>query len=207
MDKHSPSHDMTPDDYLKFESRSSIRHEYIDGQVYAMTGGTAAHNLLCRNLVAALHRHLDGSPCRVQFADIKVHVQSANCFYYPDVLVTCERFEPKAIITKEPVLIFEVSSPSTKLTDKREKLANYRKIRSLHEYAIVHQSKMLIELWRKNAEGKWIAHQLGGQDTISFQSIPMKPLEIMVQKIYDGLDLPMLVEEDEEEYEYDTTLN
>jgi len=96
MRKDPRKQNMTVDEYLKFEERSQIRHEYVDGQIHAMTGATAGHVLLCKNFVSAFDRHLDGSPCRVEFTDIKVHVKAANCFYYPDVLITCEPFDPKA---------------------------------------------------------------------------------------------------------------
>ncbi|MCA2716536.1 Uma2 family endonuclease, partial [Microcystis sp. M169S2] len=81
---------LTPEEYLQFEETSSIKHEYIDGQVYSMTGTTDTHNIVSGNIYTIIRNHLRGSNCRVYFADVKVRLEKRNHFYYPDILVTCD---------------------------------------------------------------------------------------------------------------------
>jgi Uma2 family endonuclease len=193
---------MTVDEYLKFEEASDVRHEYVDGQVFDMTGATQAHNMICGNLFARLHGHLQGTGCRAFHADMKVHVKAANSLYYPDILVTCEAVKATSVLIEHPVLIIEVLSSSTKHIDRREKLVNYRKIESVREYILVHQNKMLVEVFRRNSDGTWLPSQLTKFESLLLQSMPDKELTIAVQDIYAGLDLPSRVQEPEEEYSY-----
>jgi Uma2 family endonuclease len=195
---------MTVDEYLKLEESSNGRHEYVDGQLFAMTGATLAHNVICGNLFTKLRTHLRDSVCRAFINDMKVHVQVANSFYYPDVMVTCEPLVAKSVMVASPVLIVEVLSPSTKQIDRREKLSAYRKLASLQEYLIVHQNKMLLELHSKNAEGQWQTAKLSGSGELTFQSLPGSPFQISLNEIYDEVEVPGLVEEEEEEYELAT---
>src|SRR5262249_31741428 len=119
---------LTPEEYLKAECQSPLRHEYVDGQIFAMTGTTAAHNIIYGDLFAELHSHLGRGPCTVFMSDMKVRIDAANCFYYPDIMVTCQKLDGSAIFSTEPVFIAEVLSPSTEQIDRREKLLAYRQI-------------------------------------------------------------------------------
>lgn len=192
---------MTVDEYLNFEEGSKVRHEYVEGQIFAMSGSTEAHNLICVNLLTAVHAHLEGTGCRAFTNDMKVHVKAANSFYYPDIMITCEPFVAKAVSKSAPILIAEVLSPSTKQIDRREKLVAYRKIDSLMEYLLVHQTEMLIEMHRKDANGLWRVSEVRGSDELCLESLPGSIFRIPVPKIYSGLELPHLVEEEEDEYE------
>jgi Uma2 family endonuclease len=192
---------LTAEQYLEFENNSNARHEYVDGQVFAMTGGTAAHAVICSNLLAIIHSHLRGTGCRAFTNSMKVHVKAANSFYYPDIMVTCEPFVAKSTFTVSPVVIVEVLSPSTKQIDCREKLVAYRKLESLRQYVLVHQNKMLIEVYTKGVDGSWQASQLRRPDELALEFLPGGVLAIPVPEIYGEVEPPSVVSEEEEEYE------
>jgi Uma2 family endonuclease len=191
---------LTIEEYLEFEERSSVRHEYIDGQIFAMSGATEAHNVICGNLYALVHAHVRGTGCRASINDMKVHVKIARSFYYPDIMVTCEPFEAKSVFKDSPVLIVEVLSPSTKQVDRREKLVAYRQLASLKEYVIVHQDRQRIEIYRKDSDDQWEISTLVGVDELQLKSLS-KPVRIPVSAIYEDVVLTPFVEEPEEEYE------
>jgi len=132
---------------------------------------------------------------------MKVRVEVSDCFYYPDLMVTCEPFEAKSVYKASPVLIVEVLSPSTRQIDRREKLVAYQLLSSLQEYAIVHQSKPLVELYRKQEDGKWTVSMLRTFDALQLESLPNKSFDVPVREIYEDLDLSSLVEESAEDYE------
>lgn len=200
MQEKPPTNRMTADEYLKLEESSQVRHEFVDGELYAMTGSTKNHNRICFRMSAKLDSHLSGSPCQVFLHDLKVHVQTANCYYYPDVVAACEPYDGKSIFVEEPRLIIEVLSPSTQHIDRREKRLNYAKIGSLREYIVIHHNKRLIEIHRKESPGVWSSERLGNDDELVIKSLPGGTLRIGVADIYADLDVPLTVQESEEEY-------
>jgi Uma2 family endonuclease len=192
---------LTVEQYLAQEERAQVRHEYVNGQVFAMTGATEAHNAICVNLLTFLHQKVKGSGCRVFINDMKVHVETANSFYYPDIMVTCEPFVGDSVFKQSPKLIVEVLSPSTSRTDRREKLVAYRQLISLQQYLIVHQKRNCIEVYQKNQQAQWEVMVLGKSDTVSFDCLESRP-EISVEAVYEGVSIPPMVKEDEEDFEY-----
>ncbi|HEY9791161.1 MAG TPA: Uma2 family endonuclease [Candidatus Obscuribacterales bacterium] len=155
--KPSTTARMTPDEYLASESHGNGRHEYVGGYIFAMTGASDAHNVIAGNLFALLHAHLRGTTgCRAYINEMKAKIEATESFYYPDVMVTCEPFEAKSLFKKSPCLIIEVSSPSTKHIDRREKLVAYHQLESLREYLIVNRDKTKVEYFRKTDDSKWI---------------------------------------------------
>lgn len=202
MSKKVPHPNMTVDEYLRFEESSNCRHEFVEGQVFAMTGSTEAHNVICVNLLTRIHSHLRGTGCRAFINDMKVHVKAANSFYYPDIMVTCEPFQSDSVFKSSPVLLVEVLSKSTRQVDKREKLVAYRKLSTLQEYVIVHQYKMFVELYSKDADGTWQCILLSRSDELVLRSLPGGDLTIPVGDIYETIDIPLIVEEENEEYEF-----
>ncbi len=147
---------MTPQEYLAWEEQQSIKHEYIDGEVFAMTGGTIPHNDIAINLTSALKNHLRGKGCKVQMADAKVGISPSGPFYYPDVMVTCDQSDRTARkIIYHPILIMEVLSPSTEAFDRGRKFGNYRRIDSLKEYVLIDADRMSVECYRRNQQGTW----------------------------------------------------
>ncbi len=147
---------ITVEEYVQGELISEVRHEYIGGQVYSMSGGSEAHNLLCGNIYSAIREHLRGGACRAFMADMKLRLSIAtdDIFYYPDVLVTCDPSDNEKYFKTMPVLIVEVLSPSTERLDRREKFLSYIRLPSLKEYVMVDQEKMLVTLFRQANDWK-----------------------------------------------------
>lgn len=145
---------LTVEEYLAFELSSEMRHEYVAGQLYAMTGASRSHNRIAGNLFNAFSNHLRGRPCEAFMTDFKVRLraQRNEFLYYPDVMVVCERGTPKDLWTNAPKLIVEVLSPSTRSIDEREKRLNYQQIPTLEEYAIVPQTRAEITLYRRSED-------------------------------------------------------
>lgn len=172
------------DDYLRGEQQSPIRHEYLAGQVYAMVGGTRAHNRIAGNIFAFLHRHLRDGPCSVHISDVKVWIEAAQAFYYPDVVVSCEPFDPKALYLTAPCLVIEVLSPSTETIDRREKLLCYRQLPSLKEYLLVGSETVELVLYRRVSDG-WEMTSYGVEDG----QIPLVSVqaELSLAEVYAGV--------------------
>jgi Uma2 family endonuclease len=189
---------MSEAEYLAFEAASKTRHEYVDGYIFAMTGATRAHNLISMNIGAFLHGQLRGGPCSATMHDLKIKIESARSFYYPDVMVACDRFEAKAVYVSEPVLLVEVLSPSTTGTDRREKLIAYQKIPTLKEYLIVYQDRQQVELHRKGADGQWVYFIVNADEELVLESLPTGAVPLPFATIYDGYDAPLRVKEDDE---------
>ncbi|MGB3239906.1 MAG: Uma2 family endonuclease [Geitlerinemataceae cyanobacterium] len=148
---------LTPEEYLKLEEQSDIKHEYIDGYVYAMAGASDAHVTVALNLAANLRNHLRGSGCRVYIADMKVRIESLNRYFYPDVMVSCDRRDRETPNHKQfPCLIVEVLSNSTEAFDRGDKFADYQQIESLKEYVLINTKRQRIECFRRNDEGFWV---------------------------------------------------
>jgi len=148
---------LTPEEYLQMEETSQIKHEYMDGQVYAMAGASDPHVTIALNLAASLRNHLRGSGCRVYMSDMKAQIKSLNRFFYPDVMVTCDECDRATLTYKQyPCLIIEVLSDSTEAFDRGDKFADYQQIESLQEYVLVNTKRQRIECFRRSGEGLWI---------------------------------------------------
>lgn len=172
-------------EYLKTERLSEIRHEYVDGDVFEMSGESRRHNIIAANCMIMIRSHLENSDCETYFEGVNLRV-NATTYYYPDVVVTCETDnEVDEYVVQFPRLIIEVLSPSTALTDKREKLIAYKLIDSLQEYAIVWQDEMRIELHRRQDSEKWLSlFFTNPNDEITFASIDFKTT---LSKIYSKI--------------------
>lgn len=174
-------------DYLEGEKISQIKHEYIDGEVYAMAGTSKSHNRIIGNLVEKLKAHLRGGDCEPFFVDIKVHSEKFNRFYYPDLIVVCGEDEESEYFTAKPKLIVEVLSPSTALTDRREKMFVYKEIESINEYVLIEQDKIYAEVYRRRENGLWDWIEFFPDEEIEFASIAFK---MAMREIYAGVELP-----------------
>ncbi|MDO8350788.1 MAG: Uma2 family endonuclease, partial [Gallionella sp.] len=137
------------------ELSSEIRHEYVDGEVYAMAGAGEAHNLIALNIASKLREFVRGGPCRVFISDMKLHVKTWKAYYYPDVMVTCDPADSQSHFKELPSLIVEVLSPSTESTDRREKMLAYRTLASLREYVLVAADKRQVEIYRRDEQDEW----------------------------------------------------
>lgn len=150
---------LSPKEYLAAEKDSPVKHEYIQGQVYAMAGASDAHLTVALNLGTLLRNHVRGTGCRVYMADMKVQVESANVFYYSDVMVTYEqRDRTSAYFKRYPCLIVEVLSPTTEAFDRGNKFADYRRLETLQEYVLINPQSLSLECFRRNCEGLWVLY-------------------------------------------------
>lgn len=148
---------LTPEEYLQMEEQSPIKHEYIDGQIYAMAGASDPHVTIAGNLFALLRSHVRGSGCRVYISDMKARIESLNRFYYPDVMVTCDRRDQETPTHKRyPTLIVEVLSDSTEAFDRGDKFADYQELESLREYVLINTKRQRVECFRRNDQGQWV---------------------------------------------------
>ena len=149
-------------DYLAAEEASEVRHEYLGGLVYAMAGETIAHNQMVGNLYLALRHHLKGRPCRVFVNDIRVNfdIRNDEYFYYPDIVVTCDKRDNHPRWIRFPKLIIEVLSESTERIDRREKFFAYTSISSLEEYVLIGQDPREITIFRRG--NRWKAERFSG---------------------------------------------
>lgn len=173
--------------YLEGERDGSVRHEYVDGQVYAMAGSSDRHNRISINFTSRLDAHLTTSSCDVFMADMKIMVAPV-VFYYPDVVVTCDNPIPDNYYRTEPRLIVEVLSPSTERIDRNEKLFAYRRVSSLEEYVLVSQDRTLVEIYRRQTNGEW-SHEIftNQDDEILLASVN---LTMNLQDIYRNVRFP-----------------
>lgn len=148
---------LTPEEYLHLEEQNPIKHEYIDGQIYAMAGASDAHVTIALNLATLLRSHVRGSGCRVYISDMKARIETLNRFYYPDVMVTCDSRDQETPTYKRfPTLIIEVLSDSTEAFDRGDKFADYQELSSLREYVLINSKRQRIECFRRNDEGLWV---------------------------------------------------
>lgn len=154
-------HWLSPEDYLAAELVSDIKHEYIDGDVYAMTGASVNHNRLVSSILASLHTHLANPPCDVFAADMKVKAQ--HNFFYPDVIVDCEPKNADSYFTESPLIIVEVLSKSSRKIDQTLKRLSYQALASLQEYVLIEQDFVDIEVCRRSKHWQSEHYYLGDQ--------------------------------------------
>jgi Uma2 family endonuclease len=173
-------------EYLENEKASPVRREYRAGLVYALPEVSATHNLIAGNMAARSRAHLRGGPCRVFMSDLKVKIEAIDTFYYPDVLVACDPSDDAEYFRTNPVLIIEVTSPTTAVTDRREKLLAYQKIPGLREYVLVAQDEISVQLYRRDKNGRWWEETLGPDDTIELDSVNLK---MTVKDAYEDVSL------------------
>jgi Uma2 family endonuclease len=141
---------LTPVEYLEWEAKQEFRHEYVDGEVYAMAGGTVNHGQIAANFTILLGIHLENSSCRILNSDVKVNIQAANSYVCPDVSVTCdERDHLTAKYISHPRIIVEVLSPSTEAYDRGDKFNLYRRSASLQEYVLVSTKNMSVDIYHR----------------------------------------------------------
>jgi len=180
--------DFSPENYLHWEAEQTERHEYLNGEVFAMTGASTVHNVICLNLATLLKNALRGRPCRVYMEGVKLRVEAANCFFYPDVMVTCssrDRAEP--LVQAEPSVVVEVLSESTAEYDLGAKFDAYRQLPSLQEYVVVAQDRPHVSVYRRGEGVEWILHPCGRGDSLH---LPSLSLDMPVAAVYDDVDFP-----------------
>jgi Uma2 family endonuclease len=165
---------MTYAEYLALERTSEEKHEYVNGQVYSMAGGTPDHGRLAMNLGGLLRAALAGKPCAVFSSDVRVRIEATGRSTYPDLSVVCGRLaragDDNDAITNPTVLV-EVLSDTTEASDRGDKFAHYRRLPSLREYVLVSQTAERIEIFHRGDRGDWVLTEAGSGETIRLESI------------------------------------
>ena len=170
------------EDYLEMEKTATVRHEYVAGEVYAMTGASRRHNRIAGNAYRRLADAAAGGPCRVYMETVKLRVD--DVFYYPDVMVACEDEPDDPYYEDSPCLVVEVVSPSTETTDRREKLAAYKHIPGLKAYLIFDQDRARVERHFRDEEGAWRRADMVDEGQFS---VPCPETSLSLAQIYEGL--------------------
>ena len=175
---------ISPDDYLTGENDGTWRHEYVNGEVYAMAGASRRHNMISGNISGHLYPVLT-SPCRVFSADMKIKFEgdAEHIYYYPDVFVSCSTADGGVYFETEPRLIFEVLSKTTERNDKFEKRLVYQQIPSLLEYVLVAQEFRRVDLYRRRTA--WAKETFKDDAIVNFESIGQS---LSLDQIYRDID-------------------
>nr|VFK50476.1 MAG: Endonuclease, Uma2 family (restriction endonuclease fold) [Candidatus Kentron sp. TUN]VFK51721.1 MAG: Endonuclease, Uma2 family (restriction endonuclease fold) [Candidatus Kentron sp. TUN] len=171
MAKTKPLLYISPEEYLQGEKLSEIRHEYLDGDVFAMAGTSEQHNRIALNLAFWLRSVARGGPCGVFMSDVKVRIHQGERFYYPDVMLVCDKDDNNAYYKDNPCLIAEVLSESTETIDRREKWLAYRAIPGLRYYLLVDSRRPEIT-WFRRTESGWEVGTLESGESLSVECPP-----------------------------------
>jgi Uma2 family endonuclease len=176
----------TVEEYLALEESSPNRHEYVAGQVYAMSAPLQRHKLIAGNIFAPIHAHLRGKPCRpyTEKTRVRIKAQGADYFYYPDIVVACgQTLDEEEEFIDEHRLVMEIMSRSTERIDRREKALIYRELPSIEEIVLISQKSTLVTLYRR-AEGWAPVIQASLEQALELKSIG---LVLPLRQIYEGL--------------------
>jgi Uma2 family endonuclease len=185
----APQTDLTPQEYLAFERQAKSRHEYLDGEISAMSSGSWEHNQIAGNLFAALHSALRGRGCSVASSDQRVKIEASKRYVYPDVLVVCgepELEDNRRDTVLNPVLVAEVLSDSTELYDRGEKFLHYRKLPSLRHYLLLSQKEAVIEHYRRRPDGSWVLRELAAGQALelTLEGADAVSLQVALDELY-----------------------
>lgn len=182
--------------YLEAEKLAAERHEYVDGQVYAMAGTSRRHNRIAVNFARKLAL-LDGqgNPCDIYLSDIKVRVQPAKSYYYPDVVVGCQQDEADDYYLEKTCLIVEVTSKTTEWKDYAEKLIAYQKLAALQVYLIVTQDQPLVTMYYRDEKTGWEVTRFDALEQVL--TLPCPACTLTLADIYEGIDFTQPTESDE----------
>jgi len=177
---------LTPQDYFAWEAQQPLRHEYFDGEVFAVTGGSIPHADIALNFATILRERLWGR-CKVRNSDAKVGITEKGPFIYPDVSVSCdERDRTAQKFSRYPCVIIEVVSPSTEAYDRSGKFALYRRLKTLREYVLVGSETRTVDVFRRNPSGEWTFIPYSDNDTVELTSVE---LSIPIDAIYEDVIL------------------
>jgi len=180
---------LTPEEYLAFERASEQKHEYADGEIFAMSGGSREHSLTATNLIGELRAALLDRPCEVHGSDLRVKSLATGRYVYPDASVVCGRpsFEDASRDTLlNPIVIVEVLSDSTEAYDRGDKFAHYESIPSVQDYVIASQKEARIDHFHRQADGSWNVRILRKDDVLVLDAIGCKiPVARAYLKVFE----------------------
>lgn len=178
----------SPQQYLALERDAPQKHEYINGEIFAMGGASERHNLIVVNVAASIHGQLRGKPCKVYASDMRLKVSATGLYTYPDVAALCgeAHFDDEQQDTLlNPTLVIEVLSRSTEGYDRGEKFAHYRRIESLAEYLLVSQDKHLVEQYVRQRDNQWLMSEVSRlEENVELPSIECT---LLLSDVYDRI--------------------
>lgn len=184
MYQRVPQTKFTPTQYLAVEEVSGYRSEYIDGEIYAMAGGSSDHSLIEGNVVTILNQLLEPRPCSVYTSNLRLMIEQENVFTYPDAMIVCGQVEflkGRNDTCKNPIVIVEVLSKSTRRYDRGKKFSYYKKIPTLQEYLLIDSERLHVEIFRREGN-RWNVEMLNdAADALALKSVA---LEIPIRRLY-----------------------
>jgi len=179
----------TAEQYLDLERHTEIRHEFLDGIVYAMSGASRAHSAICFNLAVIIGSQLRGTPCTGHSSDMKVRAGDASLYAYPDLTIVCGEpilHDDHGDVLINPVVIFEVLSRSTEAYDRGEKFERYKTIETLTDYVLVSQDRPRLEHFSRQPDGTWSLTETNGLDaSLDLASINCR---LPLAEVYDRIE-------------------
>ena len=184
---------LTVAEYLRLEDEATEKHEFRDGEVVAMAGGTGEHSLIISNLIREVGNRLKGGPCRVYDSNLRIAVNRGTRYVYPDASVVCGQIEYDAIddarhTAMNPKVIIEVLSPSTEGYDRGEKFRRYLKVPSFEEYVLVSQTVPVVETYTRQADGSWVFRAFEGMDAVA--RLQTLAIDLPLTEVFAGVEFP-----------------
>ena len=179
---------ISPEEYLRRERLAEYKSEYLNGEIFAMSGASQEHNLIAGNIFGELREQLKGRSCQAYVSDMRVKVQWNGLYTYPDVIVVCgePQFEDKEVDTLlNPTMLVEVLSPATERYDRIAKTSYYRTIESLKEHLLVAQKEIRVEQFIKQADGRWLQYEYVSRDAVI--KLPSIDCALTLSDVYDRI--------------------
>ncbi len=179
---------ISKEDYLFYERKAELKHEYFQGEIFAMSGASFKHNTIFKNTYLEVGTKLKGKKCQPFGSDLRIHIPENSLFTYPDISVICgeiESTDDKFDTATNPKVIFEILSPSTKNYDKGGKFSLYRQIQTLEDYILIDSESIMVEKFSKNSDGSWTLHEFKNLNN----SFEIKSIEVVLvlSDLYEGL--------------------
>ena len=176
---------LTVDAYLRGEAVAPLRHEFVDGEVFPMAGASEEHATIALNLASLLRAHVRGGPCRVYMADMKLRVERARAFFYPDVFVTCDPADTAEPLAKQRArVVIEGLSEATEAYDRGAKFASYRQLPSLEEYVLIDSRTRSVEVFRRHPEG-WILQPVPDDGRVRLETLGFEcPVDALYEDVH-----------------------
>jgi Uma2 family endonuclease len=165
---------MTAEQFIVWDRTQSTKREFVAGELYAMAGVEDAHAIIALNIATAARLHLRGTTCRTLMAEVKLRVEAADCYFYPDVMVTCTAADAAdRLVKRDAILVVEVLSPSISAYDRGDKFTAYRMLPTLQEYLLVDPRRRRSDLYRKGDDGFWVLHPVETDQVLQLASIDL----------------------------------
>ncbi len=174
-------------EYLQLEKETDVRHEFWNGEVFRMAGGTRSHSDICFNITRLVNDAFRPRGCQAYQSDVKLELRKENYYVYPDVILTCDKDDNDAYFVKNPSLIVEVLSKSTEGYDRSIKLAQYRKIKSLRYYLLVSQSSTYVEIFGRKNENDLFTYDVAEGIDATIE-LPALDFALPMSKVYEYIE-------------------